>query len=328
LASIKDIAEACGVSPMTVSRAINNSKEISKTTRERILKVCEDMGYRPNAAARSLLSNKTNMIGLIIPDITNQYYSYVSKGVSAYLEGLGYGLILCNSDRKPDNEFKYMDFLTQKRVDGIIIIPVQSSVHSYKILMNGVPFVQVDNYVDGLEASFIGNDNYEGGRKITAHMIKQGYKRIGVILSKKESTASNERLKGYIDVMKEEGLDVDYGIIINSNASFEDGFKLAEELIDKKVDSIFAINDNLAIGVMKYCFSMGIKIPKEIGLAGYDDLEQAQMLPIPLTTVHQHKFNLGNTAAKVLMDEINHVNTEKKKIILQPEIVIRKSCRE
>jgi LacI family transcriptional regulator len=328
VASIKDIAEACGVSPMTVSRALNNSKEISKLTRERILKACEEMGYRPNAAAKCLISNKTNMIGLLIPDISNQYYSYVSKGVSAHLEELGYGLILCNTDRTPSNEMKYMDFLTQKRVDGIIIIPVQSELKNYRILIDSVPFVQVDNYVDGLEASFIGNDNYTGGRKIITHMISQGYRRIGVILSHRNSTASNDRLRGYMDVMSEFGLEIDKSIILNSNATFEDGYKLAERLIENNVDSIFAINDTMAMGVMKYCFSKGIKIPDDIGLAGYDDIEQAEMLPIPLTTVHQHKYNLGITAAKVLIDEINNAGLEKKKIILQPEIVVRKSCGE
>jgi LacI family transcriptional regulator len=328
LASIKDIAEACGVSPMTVSRAINNSKEISQPTRERILRTCDEMGYRPNAAARSLISNKTNMIGLVIPDITNQFYSYVSKGVSAYLDKLDYGLILCNSDRNPQNEFKYMDFLTQKRVDGIILIPIQSAINSYKILVDSVPFVQVDNYVEGLEASFIGNDNYNGGKNVVGHMIKQGYKRIGVILSHKESTASNDRLKGYIDVMKENGIEIDNSIILNSNATFEDGFSLAEELVHKKVDAIFAINDTLAMGVMKYCFSKGIKIPEDIGLAGYDDIEHGQMLPVPLTTVHQHKYNLGRTAAMILLEEINDPNLDKRKIILQPKIVIRNSCGE
>jgi LacI family transcriptional regulator len=328
LASIKDIAEACGVSPMTVSRAINNSKEISKPTRERILRTCDEMGYRPNAAARSLIYNKTNMIGLVIPDITNQFYSYVSKGVSAFLDKLDYGLILCNSDRNPQNEFKYMDFLTQKRVDGIILIPIQSAISSYKILVDSVPFVQVDNYVEGLKASFIGNDNYNGGKNVVAHMIKQGYKRIGVILSHKESTASNDRLKGYIDVMNENGIEIDKSIILNSNATFQDGFSLAKELVHKKVDAIFAINDTLAMGVMKYCFSKGIKIPEAIGLAGYDDIEQGQMLPVPLTTVHQHKYNLGRTAAMILLEEINDPSLDKRKIILQPELVIRNSCGE
>jgi LacI family transcriptional regulator len=326
--SIKDIAEICRVSPMTVSRALNNSKEISKETKEKILKVCDEMGYRPNSAARSLVSNKTNMIGLIVPDITNQYYSYVSKGVSSYLEEHGYGLILCNSDRNRENEKRYMDFLTQRRVDGIILLPLSSKYEDYKMLTNTVPFVQVDNYINGLEASFIGNDNYEGSRKIVSHMLKQGYKRIGLILSTKNSTASNERFKGYVDVLEENCQSIDTDIIINTNATFEDGYTYAESLIKKKVDAIFAINDTVALGVIKYCYNNDIKLPQDLGVAGYDDIEQASMLPVPLTTIHQRKLTLGRTAASVLIEEINNNIAVKQKIILQPELIIRKSCNE
>jgi LacI family transcriptional regulator len=313
---------------MTVSRALNNSKEISHETKEKILKVCEDMGYRPNSAARSLVSNKTNMIGLVIPDITNQYYSYVSKGVSSFLEELGYGLILCNSDRNRDNERRYVDFLTQKRVDGVILIPLGSKYEEYKILAKTVPFVQVDNYINGLEASFIGNDNYTGSRKIVSHMIRQGYNKIGVILSTKNSTASNERFKGYCDVLEENNISIDMDIIINTNATFEDGFASAETLIKKNVDCIFAINDTVALGVIKYCYNSGLNLPSQLGVAGYDDIEQASMLPVPLTTIRQRKFTLGKTAAAVLIEEINNPEAIKQKIILQPELIIRKSCNE
>lgn len=326
--SIKDIAEVCKVSPMTVSRALNNSKEISQETKEKVLKVCEEMGYRPNSAARSLVSNKTNMIGLVIPDITNQYYSYVSKGVSSYLEELGYGLILCNSDRNRENEKRYVDFLTQRRVDGVILIPLGSKYQDYKMLVNTVPLVQVDNYINGLEASFVGNDNYAGSRKIISHMINQGYKRIGVILSTKSSTASNERFKGYCDVLEEKDLSFDKDIIVNTNATFEDGYSAAETLIQKEVDSIFSINDTVALGVIKYCYNKGINLPAQLGVAGYDDIEQASMLPVPLTTIHQRKFTLGKTAASILIQEINNPESVKQKIILQPELIVRKSCNE
>lgn len=328
MVSIKDIAVVCKVSPMTVSRALNNSSEIAKSTRDRILKTCEEMGYRASAAARSLVLNKTDMIGLIIPDIVNPYYACVSKGVSSYLEKRGYGLVLCSSDRNASNEERYIEFLTQRRVDGIILIPVRDKVDDYRNLVNILPFVQVDNYVENLNASFIGNDNYAGGRKIISHMIKQGYKKIGVILSQKNSTASNERLKGYVDVHMENDVVVNKEFLIYSEATFEDGYNIAEALISKKVDSIFAINDTVASGVIKYCYDHGIRIPQDIGVAGYDDIGQAAMLLIPLTTVHQEKTALGEIAAAILIDEINNNCHEKQKVILQPELIVRKSCGE
>lgn len=328
MVGIKDIARECKVSATTVSRALNNSKEISKKTRELVLKTCDERGYIPNSSARSLILNKTNMIGLLIPDITNQYYAYVSKGVSSYLEKIGYGLVLCNSDRNKENENRYINFLSQKRVDGIILIPVKPKAADYKKIIENVPLVMVDNYVNDLEISYVGNDNYSGARKIISHMLRQGYRKIGVILGDESSSASNERLRAYKDILIENNIKIKEEILLNSSATFEAGFELAKILINQKVDSIFTINDSVAMGVMKYCHMNNIQIPKDIGIAGYDDIEQAAMLPVPLTTVHQRKFELGKTAAKVLIDEINNNQSAKQQIILQPELIIRKSCNE
>ena len=328
MVGIKDIAKECNVSATTVSRALNNSKEISKKTRELILKTCAQRGYIPNSSARSLILNKTNMIGLLIPDITNQYYAYVSKGVSSYLEKIGYGLVLCNSDRNKENENRYIDFLSQRRVDGIILIPVKPKVSDYKKIIENVPLVMVDNYVNDLDISYVGNDNYAGARKIVSHMLRQGYRKIGVILGDESSSASNERLKAYKDILLENNIEINEEIIQNSSATFEDGFNLAKVLIDQRVEAIFTINDTVAMGVMKYCHMNNIQIPKDIGIAGYDDIEQAAMLPIPLTTIHQRKYELGRIAAKILIDEIKDNKSAKQKIILQPELIIRKSCNE
>ena len=329
MVNIKDIAKECNVSNTTVSRALNNSKGISKKTKEYILKVCGQRGYCPNSAARSLILNKTHMIGLIIPDITNPYYAFISKGVSAYADKIGYGLILCNSDRNKANEKKYCDFLTQKRVDGIILIPIRFAKADYDIFsQNAIPLVLIDNYVNDLEVSFITNDNYTGARKIVQHLIGRGHKRIGVILGDQESSASNDRLKGYLDVMRENGIPIDGNLQIHSKATFEDGIKYAKDLIERQVDAIFAVNDTVALGVFKYCFENGINIPGDIGLAGYDDIEPAAMLAIPLTTVHQQKYIVGEKAAEILINEINNPGMPKQKIILQPELIIRKSCGE
>lgn len=327
--SIKDIARECNVSVSAVSRALNNSKGISRETREAILAVCDARGYRPNSAARSLILKKTHMIGLIIPDITNQYYAYISKGVTACLEKAGYGLVLCNSDRNKANEAMYCDFLAEKRVDGVILIPIRFAAADYGVFSRTrLPFVLIDNYVPDLDASFITNDNYTGARRIVQHLVARGYRRIGVILGDPHSSASNDRLRGYRDVLRENGIAADGSLQIHSRATFEDGQKYAGDLIARNVDAIFAINDTVAMGILKYCYENGINIPRDLALAGYDDIEQAGMLPVPLTTVHQRKFVVGEKAAEVLLDEIRSPGRPKQKIILQPELIIRKSCGE
>lgn len=328
MANIKDIAKYCGVSAMTVSRALNNSSEISDATKEKVLKACQELGYKPNSAAKSLITKKTNMIGLIIPDITNQYYSHISKGVGSYLEEQGYGLILCNSDRKKDNENRYIRFLTEGRVDGIIVLPVKPNKEDYEATAKEVPMVMVDNIANGLEVSFVGNNNYNGGTKIIKHMVNQGYKKIGVILGDKRSTASNERFAAYKDVLESSGITFDESIIFHSSSTFEEGFKLAERLIAKGVDSIFAINDTVAMGVLKYCYLNDISVPENLGLAGYDNIEQSAMMPVPLTTVEQNKDVLGKLAAEALMEQIKDNSAKQKNIILEPQLIVRKSCGE
>lgn len=326
--NIKDVAKYCKVSAMTVSRALNDSKEISKDTRERILRACKELNYKPNSAAISLITKKTKMVGLIIPDIANQYYANISKGVSTYLEKQGYGLILCNSDRKKINENKYLNFLVEGRVDGIIILPVNPKKEDYEEFIKHVPVIVADNYVEGLDITFVGNDNYYGGTKIIEHMIMQGYKKIGVILGDKKSTASNERFRAYKDLLIKNSIELNSKIVVNSNSTFEDGYNLAGILISEGVDSIFAINDTVAMGVLKYCFVNNIKIPRDLGLAGYDNIEQSSMLTIPLTTVDQNNKEIGNLASELLLCEIRGKVIKSKINILEPKLVIRKSCGE
>ncbi|MDT8717546.1 LacI family DNA-binding transcriptional regulator [Clostridium sp. 19966] len=328
MANIKDVAKYCGVSAMTVSRALNNSNEISFETKKRILKACEELGYKPNSAAKSLITKKTKMIGLVIPDITNQYYANVSKGVSSFIEGYGYGLVLCNSDRKKSNEKGYLEFLTEGRVDGIIVLPVNPKKEDYEDIAKQIPLVMADNYAEGLEVSVVTTDNYLGGTKIIEHLIKQGYKRIGIILGGEGSTASNERFRAYKDELIKNNIQFDKDIVMHSNATFDEGYSLGEKLIKKGVDCIFAINDTVAMGIIKYCYLNSISIPKDLGIAGYDNIEQASMLPIPLTTVDQNDRLLGKTAAQLLLDKLTGNARENQKITLKPKLIIRKTCGE
>ena len=329
MVTIKDIAKECHVSVSTVSRAINSSRDISDNKKEYILRVCKEMGYRPNAVARSLVKNKSNMIGLILPDITNQYYAYISKGVGSYLAKYGYGLLLCNSDRNEAYEKQYFDFLATQRVAGAIIISVGTKKNNYKIFFdNKVPFVLADNNIRGLNVSFIGNDNFVGAKKIIMHMLDMGYRRIAAIMGNPDASTTINRLMGYKDAYKESGIHLDEDIIVYSKATFQDGLEKAAILLDKNIDAIFAINDTVAMGVFQYCHEHKIDIPKDLGLGGYDDIEQAKMLQIPLTTIQQPQFSLGEKAAEVLINEINSTSIIKQKIILQPRLIIRKSCGE
>ncbi len=329
LKSIKDVARYCGVSAMTVSRALNNSNEIADATKERVLEACRELGYRQNAAAKTLITKKSNMIGLIVPDITNQYYATISKEVSSFLETQGYWLISCNSDRKKSNEISYLNFLCEGRVDGIILLPVEPKKEDYEQFIDYLPIVMVDNVVEGLDISVVSSDNYYGATKIIEHMIQMGHKKIGGIFGDVSSSASNERLRAYKDVLKKHGIAFDPELIAHTKATFECGVESTGPLIDKGVDGIFAVNDTVAMGVSKCCYMRNVKCPDEIGIAGYDNIESGVMLPYPLTTVDQDAKRMAQTAAEILVEELSHkTNISHQSVVLKPKLIIRKSCKE
>lgn len=328
MVTIKDVARECGLHPASVSKALSGSAEISEPTRRRVLDACKRLGYQPNLLARGLIKQQSKMIGLVVPELQNQFYSAVSTGINRRLEEDGFGMLLCSCDRDAKRQADNIKYLIQAQVDGMIILPAAGDMVGYEpLLQKKLPFVFVDNYLLDLDVSFVGNDNYGGARKLVKYLFSRGYRRIGFILSTTSSSASNDRLAAYIKVHEEEGVAVDRDILIHSHAVFNDGIELAPLLLAKKVDCIFAINDTVAMGVQKYCFANGIKIPEDVGLCGYDDIEQASMLPIPLTTIRQKKSELGYRAASLLLERMAHPEGYEQKIILQPELVVRQSTK-
>lgn len=327
--SIKDIARECGVHPTTVSRALSGSHEVSEATRARILRVCEERGYRPNLLARGLILNRTNMIGLLIPDIANPYYAAVIKGITSELDDLGYGLMLCNTDRQSGHEMKYINLLIQTKVDGVLILPTHATVGTYQPLVErGVPFVFIDNYAPGVKASRVVSDNYSGALELVDHMIRQGYRRIGIILGRSHSTASNERFRGYRDALAQHDIAFDEALVTDTNATFEEAITATGVLHGHGADSIFAINDVMAMGAMKYCSQHGIDVPSQLGIAGYDNIEQSAMMRVPLTTVHQEMALIGRTAAELLVGHIGTPDAPVRHLVISPRLVVRSSCGE
>lgn len=333
LTSIKDVAKYCGVSAMTVSRALNNSSEIADATKERVLEACRELGYRQNSAAKTLITKKSNMIGLIVPDITNQYYASITKEVTTYFESQGYRLILCNSDGKKENEISYLNFLCEGRVDGIILLSVASKPkkEDYQQFINYLPIVMVDNYAEGLDASFVSSDNYYGATKAMEHMIKMGYKKIGGIFGDEKSMTSNDKMRGFRDVIENNGMVYDPELIVHTqaHATFEDGVSAATKLIEKGVDGIFAVSDIVAMGAMKASFIKNKKVSSNIGICGYDNIEYGSMLPCPLTTVDKDTKKIAETSAKLLIEELNtKTNIDHQTVVLKPKLIVRNSCGE
>ena len=324
MVSIVDVAKLCGVTPSSVSRALNDKAGVSESLREKIKQACLELNYAPNDVARSLITQESKLIGLIIPDLTSTYYASIAKGVNEYLRTQGYNVLLCDSNRNEEIEKDNIRFLKRQRVQGIIIVSVTATEDDIRNLLDsGIHVVAADVELSPCISSVI-NDNFLGATLLFRHMIDKGCRRIGLLLGARKSKTTVDRLRAFKQVMEENDIEYDENNIIYSDATFENGYKKTKIMLSRKVDSIFAINDGVALGVIKYCNDHNIKIPQDIKIAGYDDLEISSMISVPLTTVHQRKQFLGKKAAELILQEIKS-DQEPIKIVLNPKLVQRAS---
>ena len=325
--SITDIAKKIGVNPSTVSRALNGKKGVSEKTRDKILKLCSESGYEPNDMARGLISGHSGLVGLIIPDMQSPYYAAIAKGVSDGLSKYGMSMLLCVSGRDVEKEKDCVSLLKRHQVEGIVLVSVTADEALCSSITDaGVKLFTADNVL-GKDCTSVINDNYRGALELFRHMASQGCGRLGWIGGMSSAFTTRERMRALKEIASEGHLQFDERDVIYGASTAQCGYEHASELIKRGVDAIFGINDTVALGVMKYCFDNGIRVPHDLKIAGYDDLEVAGMLSVPLTTVHQYKIRLGLKAAELIVSAIRDpvVNI---RAVLDPWLVKRESCGE
>ena len=331
--TIKDIAQKLDVSYSTVSRALQDSPQIGEATKQKVRDLAKSMNYRANAFARSLVLKQSEIIGVIVPDIENPYYTSFCKHLTTFLEKeTTYKVIICDSDREVEKERGYIKYLQEHRVAGHIIVP-SGIKESYfiELIDSGTPLVLVD--FDGTEINVdsVMDDNYLGAKQAVEHLVGLGYKKIAHIAGKRSSFASNERLRGFIASMREHKVAKKDLQIVHSGPTFNDGIEAAKTILTMEVkpDAIFVVNDMVAIGMLRHFYEQGIKIPDEIALVGFDDISMARMLPTPLTTIRQSTEALAETAGKLLLEQMKSgVRDKSSNILLKTELIIRESCGE
>lgn len=325
--TIKDIAKLAEVSIATVSKVINGKDQnISDQTRNRVLEIVEREGYIPNGIAKSLKMKKTKTIGLIMPDVTNLFFTDLARGAEDAAEEMGYSVILCNTDNKAAKEEKYLNVLKEKMVDGIIMTASESN-SSNPITRFKIPMVLVDRDIDtDKNVGRIMVDNEKAAYDAVIFLIEQECKNIGFISSKKTNKPSVDRLQGYERALVENGFKIDESKIFLENYSVESGAKGAVSLINaSEVDGICCGNDLIAIGAIKALQEQGINIPQDIKIIGFDDIYISQYMNPPLTTIKQPIYQLGEEAVKMLVDIIDKKDIELKKV-LSHELIKRGSA--
>lgn len=321
--TIKDIAKKLNISYSTVSKGLNDSSEISESTKKKIRKAAKELNYTPNAIAQGLVTKRTKTIGLIIPDITNPFYPEIAMGIEETASLNGYSVILCNSNWNNQKERDYLDLLIGKKVDGIILAPIGEE--NLELNEFELPIVMVGKRNGYSTKSYVVVDDKRGGFLATEHLIKIGRKKIMFIGGKENVQSNKERLEGYMKALDRYGIPIDEGLIRSGNFKIESGYILMKEALKNGAicDAVFAGNDMLALGAIQAIQERNIKVPDKIAVVGFDDISFAKLPEISLTTVAQPKYEMGILAAKMLLDKIDNTKKKIESIILPPELVVR-----
>lgn len=325
MATIKEVALAAGVSYTTVSHVLNDTRPVSPDARARVLAAAASLHYVPSAVARSLRSQVTGTIGLIIPNNTNPYFSEVARGIEDTCYAAGYSVILCNSDDDPAKQLAYLNVLLTKRCDGLIMAAL-AQTDAALLRQRRVPAVFLDRAPDGLENDVVGIDNLAGGELAGRHLVALGRRRIGCIGGPRDLDVSNQRIDGLRLALGGQ-LDerwCDFGDF-SSAGGYAAGLRLLAGPADGRPDALFCCNDMMAIGVLRAAAELGIAVPAQLAVVGFDDIDLAQFVHPALSSVSQGTRALGNITAACLLARIAEPGRPPQQRRITPILNVRES---
>lgn len=333
--TIKDIARHLQVSATTVSNALNGKPGVGKSARKKILKLAKEMGYQPNYFAKGLVSRQSYAIGLIITNIADPFYPELALGAQEKANEAGYGMMLFNTNHSIKNEKKIIEMLGSKGVDGVILSTVRQDDPNIEVLDDlKIPYVLANRLIlDPKKASRIDSvsmDNYGGSHMAATHLCRLGHTRIAVITGSMESSTSIMRTKGAKDAFDEFGVSIPAELFVDCGYTQKTAYKAAHEILSRKKrpTAFLAQDDNMALGVREAAFEKGFRIPEDLALVGFNDINISSLTGIELTTVSQNQYDMGMASVEMLINKLQ--NSEKpgfsKKIVIETELVIRKSC--
>ncbi len=330
-ATIKDVAKLAEVSISTVSRVINESKPVSPEARRRVLKAIEDLGYKPNEIARSLVTKKSNLIGVIVDDIGNSYVAQIVRGIEEIGRMYKYDILLCSSYGSEESELRFMQLLMQKQVEGMIIV---SEIESKKVSENAnnfnIPFVYLNRFYDIIQTSTVRIDNELASSIMVNHLLELGHKNILYVSNNEniEKTIEKYKVKGFKETIEDTGATP---IIFNVDGyKIEDAYKAGNEIIEviknKNITAVYCCQDELAIGLINYMYDNNIKVPEEISVVGYGDISLSSIYRPKLTTIKEPYYDLGAVAIRRILKEIQGEAIDEQAIKLPVQLIKRESA--
>lgn len=332
-ATINDIAEKAGVSLTTVSRVLNDSGYVKKETKNRVLKAIEELNYTPSAIARSLSKNKTNTIGVLIPEIANQFYGEVIKGISQVADECGLNIILCNTDENIQKELKALKLLKEQRIRGIIIAPTSvedelNGEYLKTIEQLGIPVVLLDGHVKHSGFSGVFVDNVKGAFDGTEALIKAGHKKIAIITGRMNSDAAQNRLLGYKKALDANNIDIDDKYILFGDYGQESAYRCTKKIIEMedRPTAIFISSNKMTMGCVKALRDYKLRIPEDIAIIGFDKVDILNSLGMNISFIDGPTTELGIVSMKILVENLNNKqSSEVKNITILPKLVLKGS---
>jgi LacI family transcriptional regulator len=330
---LKDIAQDLGVSVVTVSKVLRNHRDISPETRDRVLTRMKELKYQPNWAARSLVTGRSYLMGLVVPDLVHPFFSQVAKSASRVLRKRGYSLIISSSEENTEFEKKEIEQMVGRNLDVLIIASAQRSVESFRQLdEQGKPYILIDRRFARLSANFIGIDDTVAGRMATEHLIENGCRLIAHVGGKYVSPAV-ERARGYRQTLERHGISVPAAFLVQlthgDDSADISGYRAMKALLklNPRPDGVFCYNDPTAMGAMTAILEFGLRIPNDIAIIGCGNVRYASALRVPLSSIDQNSELLGAGAAKLALTLIEGKDSIRrpKTVLLEPTLVPRAS---
>ena len=326
--TIRDVAARAGVSINTVSRVLNGRPEVKASTRIRVQQVIDELGYRPNRLARSLIGRSSRMVGLVVTDCTNPHSARQIQVIQQELVTEGYAVLIFDTQESAAAEQAAIDLLLEQVADGVILSPASNHSGSLTSLAQHVPLVLLNRETDEpVDCDIVLNDNAGGARAATEHLIALGHRNIAYVTARKAVSTVRDRLAGYRGALIAADLPADDRYVVRSEINVGDANDATRMLFERsdRPSAILAYNDLMAVGVLAALTEMGLRVPDDIALVGYDDIAYAPYLSVPLTTVRQQTQRMGRTAARLLLDRLNGSEMPPRRMVLPSELIVRAS---
>jgi LacI family transcriptional regulator len=331
MTTIHDVAKKCGVSAATVSHVINGTREVAPETADKIRRTIEELDYQPNAAARSLRTRRTGVVGILVTDITNPFFASLVRGAEDTASESGLAVIVCNSGESAAREQQYVRLLRQRRVDGLIMSPVGdgSSDCIRSIARSKTPLVFVDRKPVAINGDAVLSNNLDGAEKATQYLVDRGHSRIGLIIGIPGVTTTEERLEGYRRVLERSDIPLDEDLIQYGSYRIEGGRGAANALLrmSEPPTALFGTNNLMTIGLLKEILCRGLTVPDDVAVVGFDEIALGDLARPRLTTVCQHPAEIGEQAMRLLIERIHGASRDANREIRIPvELRVRESA--